>query len=65
MFELGQPIHAFDLSKLTVENWQPQITVRPARKGEKLITIDNAERTLAEGMLLITSARVPSSKLPL
>src|SRR5580700_5954143 len=42
MFELGQPMHAFDLEKLA----EKRIAVRRARAGEKIKTLDGAERTL-------------------
>jgi phenylalanyl-tRNA synthetase beta chain len=49
---LGQPMHAYDLAKLA-----PPITVRKARAGETLRTLDGVERTLAAGDdLLITDA---------
>src|SRR5205807_742953 len=41
MFELGQPIHAFDRSKLTGE-----IVVRRAQPGEQLETLDHVVRSL-------------------
>ncbi|WP_435198821.1 phenylalanine--tRNA ligase subunit beta [Janibacter sp. GS2] len=49
MMLLGQPLHAFDLDTLS-----PAIEVRRARAGEKLTTLDDVERTLAEEDLLIT-----------
>ena len=52
LFELGQPLHAFDLDKLA-EN---RIVVRRARTGEKIRTLDGAERTLAKGMCVIADA---------
>jgi len=48
LFETGQPLHAFDLDKL-----KGSICVRRAGAGEKIITIDNIPRTLAEGTLVI------------
>ncbi|MEJ6489514.1 phenylalanine--tRNA ligase subunit beta [Leucobacter sp. USCH14] len=41
MLELGQPLHAYDLSKLT-----GGITVRRAAEGETLITLDGQKRAL-------------------
>lgn len=42
MMECGQPLHAFDYSKLT----DHQIVVRPGNKGEKLQAIDHREYEL-------------------
>jgi phenylalanyl-tRNA synthetase beta chain len=52
MFELGQPMHAFDLDKLG----EHRIVVRRARPGEKIRTLDGAERTLAKDMCVIADA---------
>ena len=51
MLESNQPLHAFDYDLLSKEH---RIIVRSARAGEKLTTLDDVERTLEEGMLLIT-----------
>jgi phenylalanyl-tRNA synthetase beta chain len=56
MFELGQPLHAFDRSKLTGE-----IAVRRARPGERLETLDHVVRTLDPQDILITDASGPIS----
>jgi phenylalanyl-tRNA synthetase beta chain len=52
MFELGQPLHAFDLDKLA----EKRIVVRRARPGEKMKTLDGVERTLAKDMCVIADA---------
>ena len=52
LHELGQPLHAFDLSTLA----ERKIVVRRARAGEKLKTLDGAERTLDGEMLVIADA---------
>lgn len=54
MLELGQPIHGYDLDKL-----EGGITVRRARAGEKLETLDGKERTLDPEDLLITDDSGP------
>ena len=51
MLELGQPLHFYDLDKLTGE-----ITVRRANPGETLKTLDDKVRTLDPEDLLITDA---------
>jgi phenylalanyl-tRNA synthetase beta chain len=51
--ELGQPTHAFDLSKLRGGT----VVVRAARPGERLVTLDGVERTLTESMPVIADAR--------
>ena len=54
MFELGQPIHGYDLAALT-----GPITVRRAQPGEKLTTLDGAVRDLDADDLLITDDSGP------
>lgn len=55
LHELGQPIHAFDLSKLG----GGEVIVRQARKGETLVTLDGATRTLDERITVIADATTP------
>jgi phenylalanyl-tRNA synthetase beta chain len=55
MLELGQPLHAFDLSYLEGET----IVVREANPGESFETLDHRERTLSGGELLICDAAKP------
>lgn len=47
MFLTGQPLHAFDLGKLTEVNGKRHIVVRAAREGEILTTLDGQERHLS------------------
>ncbi|HEV8378631.1 MAG TPA: phenylalanine--tRNA ligase subunit beta, partial [Tepidisphaeraceae bacterium] len=55
MFELGQPLHAFDFDKLAGR----KIIVREARAGEKIISIDGRERVLRAEMLVIADGQRP------
>lgn len=58
MLELGQPLHAFDFDKLK-NNGDAKIIIRKSKKGEKINTIDNKERELEEGMLVIANSLRP------
>jgi phenylalanyl-tRNA synthetase beta chain len=55
LHESGQPLHAFDLKKLS----GPRVVVRRAAAGEKLKTLDGVERTLTNEMLVIADAQRP------
>jgi phenylalanyl-tRNA synthetase beta chain len=50
MIEYGQPLHAFDADQIK----DGHIIVRRSKAGEKVVTLDDQERELKEGMLLIT-----------
>jgi phenylalanyl-tRNA synthetase beta chain len=52
MFELGHPLHAFDFDKLQ----EHRIVVRLAKPGEKIRTLDGAERTLTKDMCVVADA---------
>jgi phenylalanyl-tRNA synthetase beta chain len=54
MFELGQPIHGYDLDTLT-----GGITIRRAGQGETLETLDGKARTLDPEDLLVTDDSGP------
>jgi phenylalanyl-tRNA synthetase beta chain len=54
MLELGQPLHAYDRARLT-----GPIVVRRARAGERIVTLDDAIRTLDADDLLITDDSGP------
>lgn len=55
MLSTGQPLHAFDAELLPGK----EITVRSARPGETLVTLDGKNRALTREDLLITSGGVP------
>ncbi|MEU2560656.1 phenylalanine--tRNA ligase subunit beta [Streptomyces longispororuber] len=54
MLELGQPLHTYDRSRV-----QGTIGVRRAEQGEKITTLDGAERVLDAEDLVITDERGP------
>lgn len=53
MFEMGQPLHAFDADTLAVEDGRSSIIVRRATAGERLVTLDGQERLLDAETLVI------------
>ncbi|HEV3260761.1 MAG TPA: phenylalanine--tRNA ligase subunit beta [Gemmataceae bacterium] len=61
MLEWGQPLHAFDYDKLVQRagGKSPVITVRPARAGEKLTTLDGVTRELTADNLMIADQAGP------
>ncbi len=67
MLEWGQPLHAFDFDRLLdragerrgVSPTCPVITVRPARAGEALVTLDGQKRQLNPDQLVIADTHGP------
>lgn len=55
LLEVGQPMHAFDLSKIKGN----KIIVRRAKVGEKLLTLDEKEHELTSENLVIANANEP------
>ncbi len=49
MLEYGQPMHAYDLNKIEGKH----LTIRNAKEGEQIKTLDGVSRTLDEHMLVI------------
>ncbi len=57
LWDIGQPLHAFDLDRLGKgPDGLPTIIVRRAKPGEKLVTLDGVERTLTPDVLVIADA---------
>lgn len=52
MLETGQPLHFYDADKLN-----NLLEVRMAEEGEKLITLDNQERTLSKEDIVISNGK--------
>lgn len=61
MLEYGQPLHAFDYDVLVKRagGTAPKITVRPAKAGETLVTLDKVERKLGPENLVIADTVGP------
>jgi phenylalanyl-tRNA synthetase beta chain len=57
LLELGQPMHAFDLDKLSGRS----IRIRRAAKGETIRTLDGVDRKLEPGMLVIADKDRPQA----
>lgn len=55
LVELGHPLHAFDMDTLQ----EHRIVVRRAGEGEKIVTLDEVERTLDPSRLVIADAARP------
>ncbi len=64
MLEWGQPLHAFDYDRLVARaqrsgHTQPVIIVRRAEAGERMTTLDGADRALTTDMLMIADTAGP------
>ncbi|MFQ5768099.1 MAG: phenylalanine--tRNA ligase beta subunit-related protein, partial [Acidobacteriota bacterium] len=55
LHETGQPLHAFDLDRISGQ----EIIVRRATKGEQILTLDNVVRELDDSHLVIADAQKP------
>ncbi|HEX3551901.1 MAG TPA: phenylalanine--tRNA ligase subunit beta [Thermoanaerobaculia bacterium] len=55
LWELGQPLHAYDFAKLA----GAELIVRRARAGETLVTLDGVDRELDPEILVIADAERP------
>ena len=57
LLEFGQPLHSFDYDLVP----EHHITVRHARPGEEMTTLDDVKRKLTSEMLLIADATGPTA----
>jgi phenylalanyl-tRNA synthetase beta chain len=57
MLEMGQPTHAFDLEKLDTRT----LRIRAVRAGERIRTLDDVDRPLEPGMLVIADGSRPQA----
>ncbi|MCA0986293.1 phenylalanine--tRNA ligase subunit beta [Guptibacillus algicola] len=55
LLEYGQPLHAFDYDRFGSK----EVVVRRANQGEKIVTLDDTERTLSSDHLVITNGTNP------
>jgi len=55
LMELGQPLHVFDMDRLSGR----RIVVRGARRGESFLAIDGSQHKLGDGMLVIADGQKP------
>ncbi|MBQ1951793.1 MAG: phenylalanine--tRNA ligase subunit beta, partial [Alistipes sp.] len=55
LFELGQPLHAFDADKIEGK----EVVVRTCSEGTHFVTLDGVERKLTEKDMMICSAERP------
>lgn len=55
LFELGQPLHTFDANKISGR----KAIVRRAAEGEKIVTLDEVERTLHSNDIVIADENGP------
>lgn len=53
MMEIGQPMHAFDRRDMD------KVIVSSAKKDEKFVTLDNEERIMPEGTMMICNSKGP------
>jgi phenylalanyl-tRNA synthetase beta chain len=55
LLEYGQPLHAFDYDRLGSK----ELVIRRAKGNEKIVTLDDSERTLTSDHLVITNGKDP------
>ena len=57
LLDIGQPTHAFDLDTFSMNGGTCAVRVRAAHPGEKITTLDGAERVLAERTIVIADGK--------
>lgn len=57
MMLTGQPLHAFDASKLATQDGTYVMHVRRAQAGETIVTLDEVERVLNDDTIVIADAQ--------
>jgi len=53
MIATGQPLHAFDYNKIKTNGRDVLMRLRPAKKGEEIMTLDGKNYVLPDGALII------------
>ncbi|HEX8965812.1 MAG TPA: phenylalanine--tRNA ligase subunit beta [Patescibacteria group bacterium] len=53
MLEIGHPCHVFDFDRLTTK----KLIIRPSKKGEKVVTLDNKEHILMGGDIVADNGK--------
>ncbi len=61
MFEVGQPLHTFDLSRLPASEKELEVGVRRGRQGESIPCLDGVRRDLDPETLVITVGDAPQA----
>ena len=59
LFDIGQPLHAFDLDRLGQDRAHTKILVRHAEQGESMVGINHKTYTLSAQDLVITDGEQP------
>ena len=61
MFNIGQPLHAFDAGQLQFKNGSYAIEVKKTKANEKIRTLDGKEYILSDSMMVISDANADVS----
>ncbi len=61
MFDLGQPLHAFDAEKLQATNGAYAIGVRMAKEGESIVALDQKKYSLNPSIIVIADENAGES----